>query len=150
MNEIGVEHFYIELLKETPCENKEQLKAIEGEYIRKYGTLNSKIENRTIEEWREQYKETKKEKSRMRYEEKREDILMKQKERRESDIEGYNEQRKKYRNENPEKYKEYSKKSYYKNIDKVKARREEKIECELCGNHYRRDYMKRHLKIIHS
>eukprot|EP00438_Fugacium_kawagutii_P035570 Skav231951 [mRNA] locus=scaffold6053:118:606:+ [translate_table: standard] len=79
MNEIGVEHFYIELIKETPCENKEQLRAIEGDYIRKYGTLNSKIENRTIKEWTEQYKETKKEQNRIKYEKDREKILEQQK-----------------------------------------------------------------------
>ena len=77
MNEIGVEHFYIELIKETPCDNKEQLRAIEGEYIRKYGTLNSRIEDRTKEEWNEKYKETKKEQSKIRYVENREEILEK-------------------------------------------------------------------------
>ena len=44
MLDIGKENFYIELKKETPCENAEQLRAIEGEYIRQYGTLNSRIE----------------------------------------------------------------------------------------------------------
>ena len=43
MRDIGVHHFYIELIEETPCENKEQLRAREGEYIRKYGTLNIQI-----------------------------------------------------------------------------------------------------------
>ena len=35
MEEIGVEHFRIELIEEAPCENIEQLRAIEGKYIRK-------------------------------------------------------------------------------------------------------------------
>ena len=47
MLDIGKENFYIELIKEAPCENTEQLKAIEGEYIRQFGTLNSRIEGRT-------------------------------------------------------------------------------------------------------
>ena len=41
--EIGVENFYIELLKEYPCENNEQLQAEEGKWIREKGTLNKKI-----------------------------------------------------------------------------------------------------------
>ena len=44
MKEIGVEHFYIELIKEAPCENIEQLRAIEGQYIRELGTLNQRVE----------------------------------------------------------------------------------------------------------
>ena len=51
MNELGVEHFYIELIKECQCENKEQLRAIEGEYIRQLGTLNSRIEGRTDKQY---------------------------------------------------------------------------------------------------
>ena len=54
MNELGVEHFYIELIKETPCENKEQLRAIEGDYIRQFGTLNSCIAGRTTKQWRKE------------------------------------------------------------------------------------------------
>ena len=48
MLEIGVEHFNIYLVKETPCENKEQLRAIEGEYIRERGTLNGHIAGRNM------------------------------------------------------------------------------------------------------
>ena len=32
--------FYIELLEDYPCQNREQLRAKEGEYIRKLSTLN--------------------------------------------------------------------------------------------------------------
>ena len=46
MLDIGVEHFNIYLIKETPCENKEQFRAIEGEYIRAKGTLNGQIAGR--------------------------------------------------------------------------------------------------------
>ena len=103
MNEIGVEHFYIELFKETPCDNKEQLRAIEGDYIRKYGTLNSNIAGRTREEWNEQNKERKNEQSKIRYGEKRQEIL---------------EQQKQARMENPEKKREISRKSYQTNKEK--------------------------------
>ncbi|CAE7766832.1 unnamed protein product [Symbiodinium microadriaticum] len=51
MREIGRVHFYIELLEEYPCENKDQLRAREGYYIRKLGTLNGLIDCRTRKEW---------------------------------------------------------------------------------------------------
>jgi hypothetical protein len=52
MNEIGFENFYIELVINVQCENKEELRRIEGEYIRKLGNLNKRIEGRTIKEYR--------------------------------------------------------------------------------------------------
>ena len=40
MNQLGVEHFYIELIEDYPCERNEQLVKREGEIIRSIGTLN--------------------------------------------------------------------------------------------------------------
>ena len=57
MIEIGVEHFRIELIKECPCENIEQLRAIEGKYIREMGTLNSHIAGRTSSDYKKEFKE---------------------------------------------------------------------------------------------
>ena len=57
MSEIGVEHFRIELIKECPCENIEQLRAIEGKYIRDLGTLNSQVAGRTMSEYCKEFKE---------------------------------------------------------------------------------------------
>jgi len=57
MNELGVEHFFIELLIDCPCENIEELRKIEGEYIRQYGTLNIIISGRTGKEWRKENSE---------------------------------------------------------------------------------------------
>jgi group I intron endonuclease len=51
MNNIGVENFYIELLEECPCENKEQLRKREGYHIRDIGTLNSQIAGRSQGEY---------------------------------------------------------------------------------------------------
>jgi hypothetical protein len=44
MRDTGVEHFYIELIEEYPCDNKDQLQAREGLRIRKQATLNKIIE----------------------------------------------------------------------------------------------------------
>ena len=46
MNELGIAHFQIELMIDAPCEDKEQLLKVEGEYIRKYATLNTRITDR--------------------------------------------------------------------------------------------------------
>ena len=51
MNDLGVENFYIELLEEFPCENKEQLRKREGYHIRDIGTLNTHIAGRSKGEY---------------------------------------------------------------------------------------------------
>ena len=61
VNELGIENFYIELIEECPCESLEQLRKLEGHYIRKMGTLNQQIAGRTCKEWLEQNKEKVKE-----------------------------------------------------------------------------------------
>ena len=57
MSEIVVEHFRIELIEGTPCENVEQLRAIEGKYIRELGTLNSQVAGRTSAQYNQEFKE---------------------------------------------------------------------------------------------
>ena len=57
MNSIGTSLFYIELLENYPCENKEQLKQREGHYIRQIGNLNMCIAGRTNQEWKQENKE---------------------------------------------------------------------------------------------
>ena len=60
MRELGVGHFYIELIEECPCDNIEQLRAVEGKYIREVGTLNQRIECRSDKQYRIDNKEKKK------------------------------------------------------------------------------------------
>ena len=50
MNELGHDKFYIELIEEYPCNNIEQLRRKEGEYIRQIGTLYIQIAGRTKQE----------------------------------------------------------------------------------------------------
>ena len=57
MNEIGAENFRIELIKECPCENIDQLRAIEGKYIREMGTLNRQVAGRTSSDYKKEFKE---------------------------------------------------------------------------------------------
>ena len=52
INELGIEHFKIELLDEITCEDKKDLHALEGYYILQYGTLNVRMAGRTIKQRR--------------------------------------------------------------------------------------------------
>jgi hypothetical protein len=47
----------IDLLEEYPCENREQLNAKEGEWIRKENCLNKNIAGRTLKEYYQDHKE---------------------------------------------------------------------------------------------
>ena len=52
MLELGEKHFYIELMEERPCENKDQLRKREGELIREMKpALNTRVECRTKKEY---------------------------------------------------------------------------------------------------
>ena len=59
MREIGIEHFYIELVENFPCENLEQLNKREGEWMREIATLNEKVAGRTKNEYAEEHRESK-------------------------------------------------------------------------------------------
>ena len=53
MNDIGIDKFFIQLLEEYPCDNIEQLRKREGEYIQELKpVLNTQIAGRTLQEWR--------------------------------------------------------------------------------------------------
>ena len=51
MAEVGLDKFYIELIENCPCENKEELRKREGFFIREMGTLNSCIAGRSKKDW---------------------------------------------------------------------------------------------------
>ena len=53
--ELGMEHLYIELVEECPCENVEQLKRREGQVIRQIATLNMRIAGRNKQEYDKEY-----------------------------------------------------------------------------------------------
>ena len=132
MRLVGVENFYIELVKETPCENAEQLRAIEGEHIRQFGTLNKKIEGRTQLEYRHDTKDSKAEYDKV------------------------------YRQENKDKIQTLQAEYYLTYKDKLNETRREKYNdikhvkliCEVCGvellpkNHKKHLTSKNHLKAM--
>ena len=51
IRELGEDKFYIELIESYPCNNREELRAREGYYIRERGSLNKAIAGRTRQEW---------------------------------------------------------------------------------------------------
>ena len=135
MNEYGIENFYIEMLEKCPCEDIEELRAKEGEWIRKLGTLNTCIAGRSSQEYRADNKEQ---------------INNQQQEYYQDHKEEYYERNKKYREENPEKVKAYLKEyaetnkeklqTYQcnyrqENRDKLNEWKTTKVECE-CGGRY--------------
>ena len=57
MQELGVEHFFIELVEDYPCKNKEELNAREGYWIKQIANVNKQITGRTPKEHYEDNKE---------------------------------------------------------------------------------------------
>ena len=50
INELGIEHFKIELVDEITCEDKKDLHALEGYYILQYGTLNRNLAGSSLKD----------------------------------------------------------------------------------------------------
>lgn len=134
MRDLGVEHFYIELVKEAPCESREQLRAIEGEYIRTLGTLNTKIAGRTKKQYTQDTKEKKKEYDRKRREEIGEEINQRRRNTYWQDVEKSRENKRQQYQENPEKVLQYQKR---------------RVNCKICGKELSQGFVYEHLKKQH-
>lgn len=98
---------YIELVKECPCDNKEQLHKFEGELIRNTECVNKYISGRNFKEWVEDNKEKRGEYM---------TTYLKQ-----------------YVVDNNETIKAYKKQYYEKNKEKILDEAKVKMECE-CGS----------------
>ena len=126
INEIGIEHFYIELVEDYPCKNKEHLNKREGELIRELATINKRVEQRTPTEIAKQRRE---------YREKHHDHFL--------------ECRREWAEKNREKLREQNRAQKAKNKDKIyerdKAWKSTKIECP-CGGKYTNCHKAEHLK----
>ena len=57
MNLLGSNNFYIELIKECPCQSSEELRKIEGNYIKEIATLNKRIAGRCMKDYFKDNKE---------------------------------------------------------------------------------------------
>lgn len=136
MVEVGIQHFYIELLEEFPCENIEQLLKREGYWIREMNAFNdgynttiagrdhTEYLNETKEQRKEQreqnkvlyleyqkkWREANKEKRREYYEANRENLKMKKKEYYEEHKEAVTARTMRNREKNKEAYLDYQRK----------------------------------------
>ena len=113
MNELGVDNFYIELVKECTVENIEQLRAIEGTYIRQLGTLNMQVAGRSKKQWCEDNKDW---------------IYERDKNYREENKDGIREMKKKWGNENKDRVKQNNQTYYNNNFGKIKEHHKEYYE----------------------
>jgi hypothetical protein len=55
--EYGIENCFIELLEARECSSKDELRQLEGKYIRELTCVNRRIEGRTRKEYREDHKD---------------------------------------------------------------------------------------------
>ena len=134
MAELGVDNFYIELIEDYPCENKEHLLKREGEWIRHLATLNQKVAGRTRSEY---------------YTDCKDRILTQNKTYRENNKDNISEQRKQYREDNKDEIrkrdKEYKTQNYDKILESNRKRRRAKIMCQ-CGLSICYDSKAKHIK----
>ena len=133
MNELGIEHFYIELIEHHKCNSKEELFKKEGEWIRKIGTLNGQIQGRTLEQYRKDTVEQK----------------------REYDKEYHNNNKEKRSQQAKERYeekkdyiKEKSNQNYYNNKEAIREKLNAKCHCD-CGITYAYGNRLRHFNSKH-
>ena len=135
MRDIGKQHFYIELIEKYECNDIDELRKREGEWIRKIGTLNHLVAGRTKQE---------------NYIENRDRILAQQKEyadnhkaeKKEYDKEYHKNNKEKRSEQAKERYeekkdyiKEKTSQNYYKKKEEIRAKMNAKCNCE-CGITY--------------
>jgi hypothetical protein len=130
MLEIGFDNFYIELVENYPCDNKDQLRAREGFFIRERATLNHMIEGRTRKE---------------REEEERDRINASKRETRLKKLEQYKEMAKNWRDNNHDKVLDQKQRYRETYREQINMKQNEKVRCE-CGCEFARVNISRHIK----
>ena len=148
MKELGVDNFYITLVEKYPCNDIEELRAKEGEWILKIGTLNQVVAGRKPEQYRKdnvehkqeydkeyhkQNKEKRSEQAHQRYEDNKEYIKQKNNQHYHQNKETLSISHKKYRDEHKE---------------EINAKQNQRCQCE-CGMTYTKRNKARHLKSKH-
>lgn len=144
------------LVEECPCENKDQLRAIEGKYIRENECVNRNQAGRSSKQWREDNKELLKEKDKEKYRKNcekikrrtndyykanREEIL----EKRHENKEILSNKWKEYYESNKEHLKAKRREYYRMNREKTLEMQKELVTCE-CGVVVTKHSLKRHKK----
>tara|TARA_Y100000780_G_C13571941_1_gene373298 strand:- start:63 stop:626 length:564 start_codon:yes stop_codon:yes gene_type:complete len=151
----------IELVKKCPCNDKEELRKIEGEFIRNNSCVNKVIAGRTKREYRqenaekikqqlkeiyEKNKEKYKENQNIYYELNKERILHGRRQYRSKNEELINNKQREYYEQNKERRRKDKREYYEKNKAKISETRSIKITCPLCGTLVSKRNIARHKK----
>jgi hypothetical protein len=129
----------LHLIEAFPCNNKDELLAREGEWVKKLRNLNKQLPRRTLKEWRT---------------DNREDLLCKKKMYYEGQKDQINEQKRTYNREN--KAEIAAKRKLYRdaNKDKIAAQKSafasQPATCEFCQMTMRRSSLNNHIKRQHA
>lgn len=134
MRGLGVEHFYIELIEEYPCENKDQLNMREGYYVRLMGTLNQLRPGALADAGGE------KEYNKQKYEKHKEYY----KQYYEVNKDHKQEYLKRYYEENKEALKKCHKQYRETNKEVIRKHYSTPMVCEICGSTVTKRHMARH------
>jgi hypothetical protein len=135
------ENYSIELVEAFPCNNKDELHAREGYWIRSIDCVNKVIVGRTPKEYCENNKEKLSEYKKEHYVKNKDKILEHIKEYYENNKDKIAQRAKKYYDQNKEKISKYRNKYYEQNNGKINK----KCEC-LCGTSYMVKHKSRHCK----
>jgi group I intron endonuclease len=149
MKEHGIQNFSIKLVEEYSCQSKKELRLREAHYIMLFDTIENgynmnlpivDVDEKTYKhDWYESNKERILEMRKTHYEKNREAKIAYQLE---------------YAKENATKIAEYQKNyriEYDKNNqDKLKAKRQVRMDCPFCGKDYTKINMTTHFKLVHK
>ncbi len=147
-DEYGLDNCFIELLEAKPCKTKDELKQLEGGYIRNLQCVNKRVENRNHQESVKHYYEKNREQYLEAGKQYRENNKEKIKQYCEDNKEKIKERSKIYHEDNKEKLKEYKKEYVEKHHEDLKAKKKEILTCECCGKTYKRSHKSDHLKSV--
>jgi len=112
----GWDDFEKVVIQNICCENREELREIEGEFIKNIGTLNCMIAGRTYKQWCDDNRDKLAERT------------------------------KQYYKDNRDKKSEYNKQYHENNKERISKKRKEKIICSYCGVFTGKYNIKRHQK----
>jgi len=146
----GFDNWDVVIVQNVKCENKQELHKKERFYIEELGAeLNKQVPSRSLEEWKQDNKETILEKNKEYYENNKEKIAEINKQYREDNKNKIVEKQKEWYKDNKdkilEKVKKYQKKYRNDNKDKIAEKKNQKFNCD-CGGKYTLSNKVKHLK----
>ena len=145
-DEYGLDNCFIELLEAKSCSSKDELKQLEGGYIRHLTCVNKRVENRSHEESVQNYRDNNREKMIEQSKNYRDNNKEKIKQYTEDNKERRKPLTKQWREDNKDTLKEKQKKYVEDNHDVLNAKKKEIMTCECCGKTYKRSHKSDHLK----